>query len=377
MSSVVAIVGRPNVGKSTLFNILTGSKSALVADLAGLTRDRQYGHLNNSPIVLIDTGGISSESNDISVAVKNQAENAIDEADILFFIVDGIDGLMPLDEEIASSLRKTNKQIYLLINKVDGIKQETNAVEFEKLGFKNTLTFSAAHNQGLGDIRQTLEDLEDNEDDVIQSLEGGIKISIIGRPNAGKSTLINKLIGEERVLVSPESGTTRDSIEVPLNWNGKNITLVDTAGMRRKRSIKEETEKFSVSKSVESIKRADLVILLLDGSENIVDQDIHLLGLTLAIGRPVMVVANKIDLLTKLDKDNLENTINRKLKFASYISLHYISALEKKGLKKLIKLADQIYQDSLKELPDSDPSTLYYFNFIMWSFLRLINQMNK
>ena len=238
MSSIVAIVGRPNVGKSTLFNILTGSKSALVADFAGLTRDRQYGHLKNSSTVLIDTGGISSESNDISVAVKNQAENAIQEADILFFLVDGIDGLMPLDEEIASSLRKTNKKIYLLINKVDGLKQEANAVEFEKLGFKNTMGFSAAHNQGLGDIRQTLEDLEDNEFNDIQSLEGDIKISIIGRPNAGKSTLINKLIGEERVLVSPESGTTRDSIEVPLNWNGKNITLVDTAGMRRKRSIK-------------------------------------------------------------------------------------------------------------------------------------------
>ena len=309
MSSVVAIVGRPNVGKSTLFNILTGSKSALVADFAGLTRDRQYGHLHNSPTVLIDTGGISSESNDISIAVKNQAENAIQEADILFFIVDGIDGLMPLDEEIASSLRKTNKEIYLLINKVDGIKQETNAVEFEKLGFKNTLTFSAAHNQGLGDIKQALEDLEDNEDNEdndIQSLEGGIKISIIGRPNAGKSTLINKLIGEERVLVSPESGTTRDSIEVPLNWKGKNITLVDTAGMRRKRSIKEETEKSSVSQSLESIRRSSVVILVLDSSETIVDQDIHLLGLALALGRPAIIAANKLDLLSKKQKEDLK-----------------------------------------------------------------------
>ena len=179
MSSIVAIVGRPNVGKSTLFNILTGSKSALVADFAGLTRDRQYGHLKNSSTVLIDTGGISSESNDISVAVKNQAENAIQEADILFFLVDGIDGLMPLDEEIATSLRKTNKKIYLLINKVDGLKQEANAVEFEKLGFKNTMGFSAAHNQGLGDIRQILEDFEDNEFNDIQSLEGDIKLSLI------------------------------------------------------------------------------------------------------------------------------------------------------------------------------------------------------
>ena len=350
MSSVVAIVGRPNVGKSTLFNILTGSKSALVADLAGLTRDRQYGHLNNSPIVLIDTGGISSESNDISVAVKNQAENAIQEADILFFIVDGIDGLMPLDEEIASSLRKTNKQIFLLINKVDGIKQETNAVEFEKLGFKNTLTFSAAHNQGLGDIRQVLEDFEDNENDDIQSLEGGIKISIIGRPNAGKSTLINKLIGEERVLVSPESGTTRDSIEVPLNWNGKNITLVDTAGMRRKRSIKEKTEKSSVSQSLESIRRSSVVILVLDSSETIVDQDIHLLGLALALGRPAIIAANKLDLLSKKQKEDLKENIHRKLRFASFLETQFISAKEGKGVNVLIKLAEKAYLSSVREL---------------------------
>ena len=353
MSSVVAIVGRPNVGKSTLFNILTGSKSALVADFAGLTRDRQYGHLNNSSTVLIDTGGISSESNDISVAVKNQAENAIQEADILFFIVDGIDGLMPLDEEIASSLRKTNKEIYLLINKVDGIKQETNAVEFEKLGFKNTLIFSAAHNQGLGDIRQTLEDLEDNEDnedDVIQSLEGGIKISIIGRPNAGKSTLINKLIGEERVLVSPESGTTRDSIEVPLNWKGKNITLVDTAGMRRKRSIKEETEKSSVSQSLESIRRSSVVILVLDSSETIVDQDIHLLGLALALGRPAIIAANKLDLLSKKQKEDLKENIHRKLRFASFLETQFISAKEGKGINVLIKLAEKAYLSSVREL---------------------------
>ena len=205
MSSVVAIVGRPNVGKSTLFNILTGSKSALVADFSGLTRDRQYGHLRNSSTVLIDTGGISLEGNDISIAVKRQAENAIEEADILFFLVAAIAGIMPLDEDIASSLRKTNKQIYLLINKVDGLRQQANMAEFEKLGFKELIGFSAAHNQGINDIRIVLEDLEDKDFNDVQFLEEDIKISIIGRPNAGKSTLINKLIGEERVLVSSKS----------------------------------------------------------------------------------------------------------------------------------------------------------------------------
>ena len=350
MSSVVAIVGRPNVGKSTLFNILTGSRSALVANFSGLTRDRQYGHLKNSSTVLIDTGGISSESNDISLAVKNQAENAIQEADILFFLVDAIDGLMPLDQDIASSLRKTNKRIYLLINKVDGLKQQASLAEFEKLGFKNSIGFSAAHNQGIGDIKLALEELENKEFNEVQSLEEDIKISIIGRPNAGKSTLINKLIGEERVLVSPESGTTRDSIEVPLNWNGKNITLVDTAGMRRKRSIKEETEKSSVSQSLESIRKSSVVILVLDSSETIVDQDMHLLGLALALGRPAIIAANKLDLLTKKQKEDLKENINRKLRFASFLEIQFISAKEGKGINVLIKMAEKAYLSSVNEL---------------------------
>ena len=350
MSSVVAIVGRPNVGKSTLFNILTGSRSALVANFAGLTRDRQYGHLKNSSTVLIDTGGISSESNDISLAVKNQAENAIQEADILFFLVDAIDGLMPLDQDIASSLRKTNKRIYLLINKVDGLKQQASLAEFEKLGFKNSIGFSAAHNQGIGDIKLALEELENKEFNEVQSLEEDIKISIIGRPNAGKSTLINKLIGEERVLVSPESGTTRDSIEVPLHWNGKNITLVDTAGMRRKRSIKGETEKSSVSQSLESIRKSSVVILVLDSSETIVDQDVHLLGLALALGRPAIIAANKLDLLSKKQKEDLKENINRKLRFASFLEIQFISAKEGKGINVLIKMAEKAYLSSVNEL---------------------------
>jgi|TARA_B000000475_G_scaffold266115_1_gene255489 GTP-binding protein len=352
--SVVAIVGRPNVGKSTIFNLLTRSKSAIVADFSGLTRDRKYGNLKDTGMTLIDTGGINEESDDMSYAIKEQTDLAIEESDLLLFVVDAIDGLLPLDKEIAQSLRKQNKKITLLINKADNLSLEESAAEFNTLGFKDIIPLSASHNKGFGELREFLtdyDDLDEMEESVHE--DNSFKISIIGRPNAGKSTLINALLREERLVVSSDSGTTRDSIDVPLTLGGKSITLIDTAGMRRKRSIKEETERFSVSKSVDSIKRADLVILLLDGSENIVDQDIHLLGLTLAIGRPILVVANKIDLLTKTDKEGLESKINRKLKFASYISLHYISAKEKKGLKKLIKLADQIYQDSLKELDTS------------------------
>ena len=352
--SVVAIVGRPNVGKSTIFNILTASRSAIVADYSGLTRDRKYGTLKDSGVTLIDTGGLNEDSDDMSHAIKEQTDLAIDEADSLLFVVDAIDGLLPTDQEIAQSLRKQNKNITLLINKADNHKLEESSAEFNNLGFKQTIFLSASHNKGFSELRELLseyDDSEPNQDSIYDS--DSLKISIIGRPNAGKSTLVNALIGEDRLVVSSESGTTRDSIDVPLEFKNKKITLIDTAGMRRKRSIKEETEKFSVSKSVDSIKRGDLVILLLDGSENIVDQDIHLLGLTLAIGRPVIVVANKIDLLNKSEREGLENKINRKLKFASYIKLHYISALEKRGLKRLLNVADKVYLDSLRDLDTS------------------------
>ena len=354
MSSVIAIVGRPNVGKSTLFNILTGSRSAIVADFSGLTRDRKYGNVKDSSLVLIDTGGISMEDSDMSEAIKKQTENAIEEADSIFFIVDAIEGLLPLDEEIADLLRKQNKRITLIINKVDNNKIESYSMEFDKLGFTESIRVSAAHNIGLSDIRSTLNDFEDSEEVIESSIStDSLKISIIGRPNAGKSTLVNQLLGEERVLVSPESGTTRDSIEVPLKANLKEITLIDTAGIRRKRSIKEETEKFSVSKSVESIKKANVVILLLDSSEDIVDQDIHLLGLTLTIGRPVVIAANKLDILTKERKVELENNINRKIRFAQYLEPHFISAKKGTGVKKLLRKAEKAYNTSIKELDTS------------------------
>ena len=354
MSSVIAIVGRPNVGKSTLFNILTGSKSAIVADSSGLTRDRQYGNVKNSSLVLIDTGGISLEESDMSEAIKSQTENAIQESDHIFFIVDAIDGLLPLDEVIADLLRKQNKRITLIINKVDNNKIDSYSNEFDKLGFSESLKVSSAHNIGFSELKTILNELEDSDEiNESYSFTETLKISIIGRPNAGKSTLVNQLLGEDRVLVSPISGTTRDSIEVPYKSNSNEITLIDTAGMRRKRSIKDETEKFSVSKSVEAIKKANVVILLIDSSENIVDQDIHLLGLTLTIGRPVVIAANKLDILDKEKKIVLENNINRKIRFAQYLKPHFISAKKGTGVKKLLRKAEEAYNTSIKELDTS------------------------
>ena len=352
--AIVAIVGRPNVGKSTIFNILTGSKSAIVADFSGLTRDRKYGKLKDSLVTIIDTGGINEDSDNMSFAIREQSRLAIDEADHIVFVVDALDGLLPTDREIAQTLRKQNKTVSLVVNKTDNFMLEQSSFEFNSLGFDETIFLSASHNKGFSELNELLRSLDDHDQIEEKDLkDDNLKISIIGRPNAGKSTLINALLGEDRLVVSPESGTTRDSIDVVLRENNQEITLIDTAGMRRKRSIKEETEKFSVSKSVDSIKRADLVILLIDGSENIVDQDIHLLGLTLAIGRPVLVTANKIDLLTKSGKESLESKLNRKLKFANYLKIHFISAKERRGLKKLMTIAQGIYQNSLKDLDTS------------------------
>ena len=352
--AIVAIVGRPNVGKSTIFNILTGSKSAIVADFSGLTRDRKYGKLKDSLVTIIDTGGINEDSDNMSFAIREQSRLAIDEADHIVFVVDALDGLLPTDREIAQTLRKQNKTVTLVVNKTDNFMLEQSSFEFNSLGFDETIFLSASHNKGFSELNELLRSLDDHDQIEEKDLkDDNLKISIIGRPNAGKSTLINALLGEDRLVVSPESGTTRDSIDVVLRENNQEITLIDTAGMRRKRSIKEETEKFSVSKSVDSIKRADLVILLIDGSENIVDQDIHLLGLTLAIGRPVLVTANKIDLLTKSGKESLESKLNRKLKFANYLKIHFISAKERRGLKKLMTIAQGIYQNSLKDLDTS------------------------
>jgi len=241
MSSLVAIVGRPNVGKSSLFNLLTGSRAALVADFSGLTRDRQYAGDSMSSAILIDTGGLGSNSSDLSKDVIKQTNLAIDEADFLFFLVDGKDGLVPLDEEIAKKLRKTNKPVKLIVNKVDNAKDFESSTEFDQLGFQDKVIISAAHNKGLGKIKEALLEISPKSEPSLEK-RNNLVVSLLGRPNVGKSTLINKLSGFERVLVSSESGTTRDSIEVPVKEG--EITLIDTAGVEEKVLLKVKLNKF-------------------------------------------------------------------------------------------------------------------------------------
>ena len=330
MSSIVAIVGRPNVGKSSIFNLLTGSRAALVADFSGLTRDRQYGRDPKSSAILIDTGGISNKSSNLLKDVIKQTDIAIKEADILFFVVDAKDGLVGFDKEIAKKLRKINKPVYLIINKIDSPKDQEKTIEFDELGFVNKAIISAAHNIGLGVLRELLiatsplESLKEEENKQL-------RIALIGRPNVGKSTLINKLSGLERVIVSEESGTTRDSIEVSLRAKNKEIILIDTAGVRKKSAPKGQVEKFSTVQSIEAIKKSNVVVHILDSKEPLVDQDMHLLGLTLSIGRPVIIAVNKVDLLSNEEQQKMTEHVIRKLNFAKYLGINLISALKGKG----------------------------------------------
>ena len=352
MSSIVAIVGQPNVGKSSIFNDLTGSNAALVANFSGLTRDRQYGKALRSSAILIDTGGISESSSDLSKDVLYQTELAINESDIIFFVVDVKLGLTSLDKDISKKLRKTNKSIYLIINKVDNTKEEALSNEFIELGFKNTFLTSSAHNQGIGLLKDLLSQVSPTED-ISSEDEKSLTVALLGRPNVGKSTLTNLLSGQDRVLVSEKSGTTRDSIKVQIEIDGMDIDLIDTAGVRKKSSIVEETERFSVSQSVTAIKKSDVVIHLVDSEEPMVDQDMHLLGLILSIGRPVILGFNKIDLLNHKQVEELEETIKRKLEFASFINIHLMSAKLNKNIKALLPLVLEAFRSSKKDLETS------------------------
>ncbi len=357
MKPVIALVGRPNVGKSTLFNRLTRSRDALVADLPGLTRDRHYGEgrVGERPFLVIDTGGFEPVAKDgILHEMAKQTKQAVAEADVVVFIVDGRQGLTPHDKTITDFLRKAGRKVMLVVNKSEGMKYTSVTADFYELGLGDPYVISAAHGDGVADLVSEALDLasegkpeEVEDDDKVR----GIKIAIVGRPNVGKSTMVNTLLGEERVIAFDMPGTTRDSIEIPFERDGKHYTLIDTAGIRRKGKVFEAIEKFSVVKTLQSISDANVVLLLLDAQQDISEQDAHIAGFVLESGRALVVGVNKWDGLNTDQRDHIKREIDRKLSFLSFAKMHFISAIKGTGIPPMLKSIDAAYAAAMRKLP--------------------------
>ncbi|MGH8854005.1 MAG: ribosome biogenesis GTPase Der [Telluria sp.] len=350
MKPVIALVGRPNVGKSTLFNRLTRSRDALVADLPGLTRDRHYGEgrIGERPFLVIDTGGFEPVAKEgIMHEMALQTRQAVAEADVVVFIVDGRQGMTPHDKTITDYLRKTGRKVMLVVNKSEGMKYTAVTADFYELGMGDPYVISAAHGDGVHDLVNEALDFAFSarpEDEAeLEPADHGVKIAIVGRPNVGKSTLINTLVGEQRVIAFDMPGTTRDSIEVPFERDGKSYTLIDTAGIRRRGKVFEAIEKFSVVKTMQSISDANVVVLLLDAQQDISEQDAHIAGFILESGRALVVAVNKWDGLQSDDRDEVKIDLDRKLDFLSFAKTHFISALKGTGVSQLMKSVDSAY----------------------------------
>ena len=348
---VVALIGRPNVGKSTLFNQLTKSRQALVADLAGLTRDRQYGdaHFENKSFIVVDTGGIGEMDDgtgNIDDYMATQSYTAIHEADIVVFVVDARAGMIGADSEIARFLHSLGKPVFLVANKMDGV-HEASSAEFFALGFGEPFPMAASHGKGVTNLLEALT-ADMSEDEEVDELDDkALKLAIIGRPNVGKSTLVNRLLGEERVVVFDMPGTTRDSIYIPFEREGRNYVLIDTAGVRRRGRIDEKVEKFSVVKTLQAIKDANVVVVVIDAKEGIVDQDLHILGYALDAGRAIVVAINKWDGLTQDQKDIVKIEIDRRFNFVPWVKIHLISALYGNGVGNLYPSIHKAYDASM------------------------------
>ncbi len=346
MLPAVALVGRPNVGKSTLFNRLTATRDALVADYPGLTRDRRYGvgRAAERKFIVIDTGGLVSDVDTLTALVAAQVEIAIEEADVVVLVVDHKSGLTAEDTYIAERLRRTAKPVVVAVNKAEGVPGELAEAEFHPLGIGPPLRIAALHGQGVDELMgAALAQFPGSLvlTDAAEEGEQGPKVAVIGRPNVGKSTLINRLLGENRLITSPEPGTTRDSIHVPCERDGKKFVLVDTAGIRRRARVAEgeAVEKYSVVQSLKAIEDAGAVIAVLDARENVTDQDVHLVGLAAERGRALAIAVNKWDGMSGHERRFVEREVERKLDFAPYASVHYVSALHGSGIAELVKAA--------------------------------------
>ena len=356
MKPVLAIVGRPNVGKSTLFNRLTKSRDAIVADFAGLTRDRHYGDGRHGgrEFIAVDTGGFEPDSQTgIVKEMARQTRQAVAEADAVIFVTDVRSGVSAQDHDIARYLRAANKRVFLAVNKAEGMADSPHLAEFHELGIGAPHPVSAAHGQGLRSLLDAvLEDFPADADDGAAAAENApIRLAVAGRPNVGKSTLINTWLGEERLIAFDQPGTTRDAIRVPFERNGQAFELIDTAGLRRKGKVFEAVEKFSVVKTLQAIADADVVLLLLDATQGLTDQDAHIAGYILESGRAVVIAVNKWDAVDAYQREMLQRSIEQRLAFLKFAPVATISALRRQGLAPVWKAIAEAYASAVKKMP--------------------------
>lgn len=356
MKPIVAIVGRPNVGKSTLFNKLVGDRVAIVDDQPGVTRDRLYRETEwaGKEFVLVDTGGLEPRNNDFMMTkIKQQAEVAMNEADVILFVVDGKNGLNPLDEEIAYLLRKKKKPVILCVNKIDNFQaQQDDVYDFWGLGFEHLIPISGEHKVNLGDMLDLVVDIIDQTVEEYEE-EEGLKLAIIGRPNAGKSSLVNRLSGEERTIVSNIAGTTRDAIDTAIEFDGNRYILIDTAGIRRKSKVEESLEYYSVLRAIKTIKRADVCIWMIDGSEGLTEQDKRIAGIAYEEKKPIIIVINKWDTIPDKKNDTMKKMreeLYAELPFLSYAPIEFVSALTGQRTTKLLEHAEAVFAEYNKRI---------------------------
>jgi GTPase len=349
---VIALIGRPNVGKSTLFNVLTRSRDAIVANEPGLTRDRQYGvgERDGRTFIVVDTGGLSGEKQDLDELMARQTRHAMEEADEILFLVDAQDGLTSGDRVIADLVRKSGKSCQVVVNKVDGSDPDQVKAEFYALGFEHLRLISAAHRKGTGVLVDQLLSAFPEQQTPAEETDHGPLIAVIGRPNVGKSTLINRLVGAERVVAFDQPGTTRDTISVPFERHGKPYTLIDTAGVRRRGKVQETIEKFSVIKALEAIERAHVVIVVIDARDGLTDQDMTLLGYVVDSGRALVIAINKCDGLDPDQREQNRADLKRRLGFVDFAALHFISALHGTGVGEMMASIDQAYASAFRDL---------------------------
>ncbi|MDH4106974.1 MAG: ribosome biogenesis GTPase Der [Gammaproteobacteria bacterium] len=358
MLPVIALVGRPNVGKSTLFNRLTRTRDALVADYPGLTRDRQYGFGKVGPVpyIVVDTGGIAGGEEGINELMAEQTVRALKEADVAIVMVDGRSGLTAADEHVADLARRNARKVWLVANKAEGLDVELTAAEFHRLGLGDPVAISAAHGDRVASLMdEVLADFADAANEQAPDEDRDtLAIAVVGRPNVGKSTLINRLLGEERLVVYDQPGTTRDSVAVPFERNGEKFLLIDTAGVRRRAKVHETIEKFSIVKALQAIETAQVVLAVIDAQEGVTEQDVSLLGLVVERGRALVVVINKWDGLSAEQRRRVEDQIERRLPFVDFAERHTISALHGSGVGGLLAAAQRAYQAATRDLSTNE-----------------------